>query len=78
MTPRQRAEFDRLTKRVRLLEDRNRQLTLSFPKGQIDRLIWLLTEIETVAPRPGVRGTIRVSYSDAKLIRPIVEAIVGR
>lgn len=78
MTPHQRAEMDRLRKRVALLEKRNRALTLNFSKTAVDRLIWLVTEIETVCPRPGVRGAIKVSHSDARLVRPIVEAIVRR
>jgi hypothetical protein len=48
-----------------------------YPKGQVDRLIWLLLEIESVCPRPGVRGQIRVSHSDAKLLRKLVDAIVN-
>lgn len=76
MTPLQRAEMKRLRGRVALLERRNRQLTMSFSKSSVDRLIWLVTEIETVCPKPGVRGAIKVSHSDARLLRPIVEAIV--
>jgi hypothetical protein len=76
MTPKQRAEMDRLRKRVAILERRNRQLSFTFPKGSIDRFAWLVNEIEAVCPQPGVRGTIRVSHSDARLIRPILEALV--
>lgn len=76
MTPLQRAEMERLRRRVVLLERRNRQLTMSFSKSSVDRLIWLVTEISTVCPKPGVRGAIKVSHSDARLLRPIVEAIV--
>lgn len=77
MTPRQRSEMDRLVRRVKILEKRNRELSRGYPKGSMDRLIWLLLEIEDNCPRPGVRGNVRVSYSDARLLRPIVEALVG-
>lgn len=76
MTPKQRAEMERLSRRVTVLEKRNRALTLTFSKASVDRLIWLVTEIETVCPRPGVRGAIKVTHRDAQLVRPIVEAIV--
>ncbi len=72
MTPRQRAEMERLQRRVAILERRNRGIS----KARLDRLIWLLLEIEHACPRPWVRGTIRVSRSDAKLLRPLVEALV--
>jgi len=70
--------MERLRRRVAMLEKRNRELSLNFSKASVDRLIWLLTEIETVCPSPGVRGAIKVSHSDTRLIRPIVEAIVQR
>lgn len=76
MTAKQRAEMERLQGRVAILEKRNRQLTLNFSKASVDRLIWLVNEIEEVCPRPGVRGAIKVSHSDARLVRPIIEAIV--
>lgn len=76
MTPRQRAEMERLRRRVALLEARNRALTLNFSKASVDRLIWLVTEIEEACPRPGVRGAIKVSHSDARLVRPILEGLV--
>jgi hypothetical protein len=77
MTPKQHAEMDRLRKRVAMLEQRNRELSLSFPKGSVDRFAWLVNEIEAVCPKSGVRGSIRVSHSDARLVRPILEAIVA-
>lgn len=73
MTPRQQAEMDRLRRRVRILERQNR----AFSKARLDRLIWLVNEIEAACDQPYARPLIRVSRSDAKLIRPIVEALVS-
>jgi hypothetical protein len=67
--------MERLKRRVSMLEQRNRELGQGMSKPRLDRLIWLLLEIESACPRPGVRGSIRVSHSDAKLLRPIVEAL---
>jgi hypothetical protein len=49
-----------------------------FTKAHIDRLIWLLLEIETATDNPKARGTIKVTSADARFVRPIVEAIVKR
>lgn len=77
MTPRQQAEMDRLRRRVQVLERRNRDLSLTFSKASVDRFAWLVNEIEAVCPTSGIRGSIRVSHSDFKLVRPILEAIVA-
>lgn len=74
MTPRQRSEMKRLTQRVRVLERRSRILT---SKTRLDRLAWLVNEIEEACPRPGARGNLRVSRSDARLLRPLLEALVS-
>jgi len=73
MTSRQAAEFKRLKLRNRYLERRHRGVT----KARLDRLIWLLEAIETVCDKPHERPLIRVSRADAKLLRPLVEALVN-
>ncbi len=76
MTPKQRQEFDRLKKRNAILERRNSELVMSFSNARLDRFAWLVNEIEEVCPKAGIRGQIRVSHSDARLIRPILHALV--
>ena len=77
MTPREQAEFDRLKARNRQLEARNRALSGCFGKARLDRFAWLVHEIEAACARPHAKPLIRVSRQDAKLLRPIVEALVS-
>lgn len=95
MTPRQRAEMERLKGRVRILEQRNRELVAEagggregqprrgqprpLSKESIDRLIWLTNTIEETREREGGKRfvTVRVSGSDARLFRRLVERLVA-
>jgi len=89
MTPRQRAEVERLKKRTSLLERRNLELNRKLSgkprervvrprllKGALDRLIWLTTTIEE---KPKADRFVRVplSASDAKLFRRLIESLVS-
>lgn len=89
MTHREQIEMDRLRKRVSLLEARNRELVKgqtirpcrrlhrpTLGKGALDRFAWLVQTIEEACTHSGVRAQIRVSLSDAKLLRPILKALV--
>lgn len=76
MTPKQQAELDRLRARVRTLDHRNRVLSGAFSKGSLDRFAWLVHEIESACTLPHGRPLIRVSQADARLLRPMLDALV--
>jgi hypothetical protein len=71
VTPNQRAEINRLKKRNRVLERHRYSVT----KAAIDRLIWLVHEIEA---KPNSDRFTRVSLSaaDGRFFRRIVDALL--
>lgn len=91
MTPRQRAEMDRLKGRVRILEARNSELAAEavsaprprrpqtrpriVPKASLDRLIWLVHEIES-KPKGERWIKVALSASDGRMLRRLAESLV--
>lgn len=91
MTPRQRAEMDRLKGRVRLLEQRNRELAAvvaeqpqhrsrrgeprPLSKDALDRLIWLVDQIEQKPARKRFTS-VQLSGSDARLFRRLLNRLI--